>query len=253
MALGKNIKKDTLIPESGKKVRASKAVKRKKTVTTKRTSTSEQVAESIEEKVTQSIEISDEALKLTRKIAPGKYISQDEYQERQRLRSKFDQEIAGYKGKQLQLITFTLGKEKYAVDIEAIKEVVPTPVISKIPHSPEFIKGVSNIRGIVMVILDLTAKFELQEDTVSKEVPPFVMVIKGTSFRAGVLINEVPTTLKVNGDEIVSSSGLLGQTALDETYIKGLIKSEKEMVIYMDISELIEDDDLKKMSQAINQ
>lgn len=252
MPLGKNIKKDTLIPEEGKKVKASKAVKRKRTVKRKTTATKEKAVEKVEEKITQSIEISDEALNLGRKVGAGKYISEGEYQQRQRLKEKFDQEIAGYRGKQLQLITFPMGSEKYAVDIDAIKEVVPTPVISKIPHAPAYIKGVSNIRGIVMVILDLTAKFELNNNEEQKELSPFTMVINGTSYKAGMLVTQVPTTLKVNGDDIVSSAGLLSHTALDETFIKGLIKTEEEMVIYLDVRELIEDDELKIMTQAIN-
>ncbi|MFY0625838.1 MAG: purine-binding chemotaxis protein CheW [Reichenbachiella sp.] len=252
MPLGKNIKKDTLIPDSGKKIKASKAVKRTKVVKKKTTTKSQKVAEKVQEEITQSIEISDEALSLTKKVGPGKFISQGEYEERQRLKGKFDQEIASYKGKQMQLITFPLGKEKYAVDIEAIKEVVPTPTISKIPHAPAYIKGVANIRGVVMVILDLTAKFELGEKKEEETIPQFTMVINGANFNAGMLVTEVPTTLKVNGDDIVSSAGLLSHTALDETFIKGLVKTEEEMVIYLDISELINDDEMKVMTQAIN-
>ncbi len=256
MPIGKNLKKDTLIPQT-KKVKAKKAVKRKKVVKKETTPVSERSIETTKEKVEQTLEVEAAVIEAPivdipqKKIGSGQYISEKEFSERQRLKAKFDAEIKGYKGRDIQLITFPLGKERYAVDIDAIREVVPTPNISKIPHSAAFIKGVANIRGTVMVILDLAEKFELREESVDVGNLPFSMVIKGLSFNAGILVREVPVTLKVSGDDIVSSAGLLNNTALDETYIKGLINTEEGMVIYIDVRELLEDDDVKVLSQSL--
>ena len=68
-----------------------------------------------------------------------------------------------------------------------------------------------------------------------------------------MLVKEVPVTLKVNGDDIVSSSGLLNNTALDETYIKGLVNTDDGMVIYIDVKELLEEEDVKVLSQSLDQ
>ena len=213
----------------------------------------EQSTETLKEKVEHTLEIEAPEYEIQhKKIGPGQYITEKEYGERQRLREKFDEEIRSFKGKDVQLISFPLGKERYAVDIEAIKEVVPTPQISRIPHSPAFIKGVSNIRGAVMVILDLAAKFELIGNSDSETQLPFTMVINGISFNAGILVKEVPITLKVKGDDIVSSSGLLNNTALDETYIKGLVNTDDGMVIYIDVKELLEEEDVKVLSQSLD-
>ncbi|WP_109829500.1 chemotaxis protein CheW [Reichenbachiella versicolor] len=265
MPIGKNLKKDTLIP-SGKKVKATKAVTKKKTTLKKKTpEATQEIAEQIEEKVVQSLEVSDaekqvidEGAQIRKQISSGEYITEKEYQERQRLQAKFDDEILSYKGKELQLVTFTIGDERYAIDIDAIKEVVPIPQIAKIPHAPLFIKGVANIRGVIMVIIDLDYKFKYKtekEDSavLANKEGVYTVVIKGSIFNAAIIVNEVPTTLKVSGDNMVSSAGLLGHTALDETYIKGLIKTDIGMVIYLDIKELIEDNDVKVMSQTIAQ
>lgn len=186
---------------------------------------------------------------LQKKIGTVKYLTEEEFKERERLKAKFDEDISNYAGKDIQLITFRLGVERYAIEIDRIKEVVPTPYISKIPHAPSFIRGVSNIRGSVMVILDLADKFEL--DTKNNEDKKFVLVTHSDEFKAGVLVDEVPVTLKVSGDSIVSSSGILKNTSLDETYIKGLIKTEEGMIIFIDIAELIKEDEVSVVSGSI--
>src|SRR6478609_4820459 len=62
-------------------------------------------------------------------------------------------------GKRIQLIIFKLGSEEYALPIDQIKEVVLTPRIAKMPQTPSYIKGVANIRGSIIAILDLEEKF----------------------------------------------------------------------------------------------
>lgn len=185
---------------------------------------------------------------IRKKIGTVKYLTEEEYQEKQRLKAKFDEEIRSYAGKEIQLIVFQMGDEKYAIEIDRIKEVVPTPRISKIPHAPSFIKGVSNVRGTVMVILDLGQKFGIDTTDHLKE---FVLVIQSKEFKAGILVDEVPLTVKVNGDNVVSSSGLLRNTSLDETYIKGIIKGEEDMIIFIDIVELVQEDEVSIISQSL--
>ncbi|MGL1887060.1 MAG: chemotaxis protein CheW [Reichenbachiella sp.] len=185
---------------------------------------------------------------IKKQIGTIKYLTEEEHKERERLKVKFDKDISSYAGKDIQLITFKLGIETYAIEIDKVKEVVPTPYISAIPHAPTFIKGVSNIRGAVMVILDLADKFKVDAKGQTKE---FVLVTQSGNSRAGLLVNEVPITMKVSGDTIVSSSGILQNTSLDETYIKGLIKTEDGMIIFIDIAELIKEDEVSIVSGSI--
>ncbi|PIB34536.1 hypothetical protein BFP72_03475 [Reichenbachiella sp. 5M10] len=182
------------------------------------------------------------------KIGTVKYLTEEEYQEKKRLKDKFDEEIKGYSGKDVQLIVFKMGGERYAIEIDRIKEVVHTPRISKIPHAPDFIKGVGNVRGSVMVVLDLGLKFGIDESTETKQ---FILVIHNDEFKAGILVDEVPLAMKVPGDNIVSSSGLLRNTSLDETYIKGIIKTEQDMIIFIDIAELVQEDEVSIISQSL--
>src|SRR6478752_3903251 len=66
-------------------------------------------------------------------------------------------------GRRIQLIIFKLGTEEYALSIDQIKEVVLTPRIARMPQTPSYIKGVANIRGSIIAILDLEQKFGIEK------------------------------------------------------------------------------------------
>lgn len=193
-------------------------------------------------------EISEMIYEPHKRVVPVQKMSQQEMQERRRRKEKYDQDILNLQGRSIQLIVFRLGDDRYALEIDNVKEIVPSQPVSKLPHAPNYIKGVTNIRGHVMVIIDLEEKFELAESTENKI---YTLVIKNDQFRVGILVDEVPTTLKVQGELIESSSGILSNTVLDETFIKGLIKQEKDMVILLDIVELIESNEVSEVAQAV--
>lgn len=268
MALGKNVKKDKLIPSKPKK--ESKGTKGKKTPAAKVAKKSapkpkkkvEAVAK--QEKVAQIAQPELEVLETSipnevdesrvlskaKRVLPANFLTKEEMEERKRLKAKYDQDILSLRGKSVQLIVFKLGGERYSLEIDKVKEIVPVPTVSKLPRAPKYMKGVANIRGSVMVIMDLEEKFELfKSEDISEKT--FTLVIKNERFKVGILVSEVPTTLKVQGDIIESSSGIMQNTVLDETFIKGLIKQEQGMIILLDIIELIESDEVRVIAESV--
>lgn len=186
-----------------------------------------------------------------RKVFQQPMLTAEQVSQRKELKDKYDNEINAMRGSVQQMISFQLGEEKYAIEIGNIKEVVATPKVAKIPHAPAFVKGVANIRGSMMVILDLSEKFGLTGDEeFDLKKLPFAMVIESEYLKVGILLKEVPVTMKVLGDIIESSAGLLTNTALEETYIKGLIKLDGDVIIYIDIIDLIESEEVKMAAQA---
>lgn len=270
MALGKNIKKDKLIPSKPKK--EAKSVE-KKTVKKKASSKiaspakpkpaasqPKKVAKTTVKKVVKNVIKQPEPVAIpmeepqiltkAKRVLPANYLTKEEMENRERLKAKYDQEILQLHGQSVQLIVFRLGGERYALEIDKVKEIVPAPEISKLPRAPEYMKGVANIRGHVMVIMDLEDKFELFKSEEVKD-KRFALVIKNEKFKAGILVSDVPTTLKVQGETIESSSGIMSNTALDETFIKGLIKQAEGMIILLDIIELIESDEIRVIAESV--
>lgn len=154
------------------------------------------------------------------------------------------------KGDSLLLIVFKLGEEQYALPIDQIKEVVLTPKIAKVPQTPDFVQGVANIRGNLIAILDLEEKFGIEsiEDTEGENSGNYTLVIESDKFKIGILVKEVPNTLRTYAKNIDNSSGIMQYSSMDESCIKGIVKTESEMIILVDIISLMKDESLAKIS-----
>jgi len=152
----------------------------------------------------------------------------------------------------VQLIIFKLDKEEYAMNIDQIKEVVITPRIAKVPQTATYIKGVANIRGNIIAIMDLEERFNLIEktDPANNEViANYTLVVESDEFKVGILVKEVPNTLSVSTADIDSSSEIIRYSALDERCIKGVVKSGERMIIMIDMFELLAiDEHVKKVN-----
>jgi purine-binding chemotaxis protein CheW len=143
--------------------------------------------------------------------------------------------------KRIQLIVFKLGEEEYGLPIEQIKEVVLTPRIAKMPQTEPYIKGVANIRGNIIAIMDLAQKFGLSKiDTVANEDEAnYTLVIESEDFKVGVLVKEVPNTLTVTVDDIDPASDFIQYSTLDADSLVGVVKSGERMIILVDMLKLI--------------
>jgi purine-binding chemotaxis protein CheW len=157
-------------------------------------------------------------------------------------------------GERVQLIIFKLGKEEYAMNIDQIKEVVITPRIAKVPQTAGYIRGVANIRGNIIAIMDLEERFNLIEKTdlaTAESIANYTLVVESEAFKVGILVKEVPNTLSVVRADIDSSSEIVRYTALDERCIKGVVKSGERMIIMIDMFELLAIDEQVKKVAAI--
>lgn len=156
------------------------------------------------------------------------------------------------------LVIFKLGKEEYALPIDQIKEVVLTPKVSRIPQTPPYIKGVANIRGTVISIVDLEERFGLIGDESTSKVKTletenesdeddsnYTLVIESEDYKIGVLVKDVPNTLSVKISDIDSTSGLLKHSSLDENAINGIVKIDDRMIIMIDILAMMESGEIK--------
>lgn len=151
-------------------------------------------------------------------------------------------------GEKIQLIVFRLGTEEYALRIDQIKEVVITPGIAKIPQTPNYIKGVANIRGTISTIVDLEQRFGLVAETVSEERKAYTLVVENEEFRVGILVKEVPNTLTITSDDIDTDSGVLRFSAIKENCIKGIVHIGDRMIILIDLIQVLALSEIDELS-----
>jgi purine-binding chemotaxis protein CheW len=148
-----------------------------------------------------------------------------------------------------QIIVFKLGGEEYGLMIDQIKEVVLTPRIAKIPLMPSYIKGVANIRGNILAIIDLEEKFGLKNgmsnegDEGQKN---YSLVVESDKYNMAILVREVPNTLSVTDADIDRSPSVVSGSE-SKNYIKGIVKVDTRLVILIDAHQIISREELNKV------
>lgn len=140
-----------------------------------------------------------------------------------------------------QLIVFRLGGQEYALVIDQIKEVVITPQVSRIPLTPPYIKGVANVRGNILTILDLEERFGLApaEEAEADRPPNYTLVVASEEFKMGILVREVPGTLTVREADVDLSPGLVGEGNAGNGCITGIVRSGSRLIILIDVFRVI--------------
>ncbi len=150
----------------------------------------------------------------------------------------------------LQIVVFKLGQEEYGLHIDQIKEVVITPTITRMPQTPSFVKGVANIRGNVIAIFDLEDRFKLIQVNAHNSEKKYTLVVESEDVKMGLLVNEVPNTISVNGDDLDESVSIINDASTETNYIKGIIKSGKRLIILIDIFKVIDQDMTNSIKKA---
>lgn len=158
---------------------------------------------------------------------------------RRKLQEKYELEIENLKKDQLQLIVFSIDKQDYAFEILKTKEVIETPPISPLPYSPDYVEGIGTVRKSTMLMINLYSKFRIPNPYESKT-GDFTLVIAHNKYEIGLVLHEVPMSLKVPGDSIGSASDILLDSTREDTYIKAIVKYQDRIIYIMDIEEFVE-------------
>ena len=134
-----------------------------------------------------------------------------------------------------QFLTFALGQEEYGVEILKIQEIKGFSAITPLPNAPAYVKGVLNLRGTIVPILDLRAKFGLPEAAVTAFTVIVVVQVQGQTM--GFLVDAVSDVLTVAGAQIQPAPDCHGQ--LDTSCLTGLAQAGDRLVILLDIDKVL--------------
>ena len=149
-------------------------------------------------------------------------------------------------GEQTEFLTFVLGDENYAINIMTVKEIRGYEKTTKIANAPEFIKGVLNLRGDIVPIVDLRIKFDLGEVTYN-EFTIVIMLNIGDRI-VGIVVDEVSDVIKVDNHSIKPPPDF-GVT-FDNAYLLGLVTIKEQMITLINIESLISSDELQLVDRS---
>jgi len=149
------------------------------------------------------------------------------------------EQTAGGEGREL--LTFTLGGEEYGIDILKVQEIRGYDAVTTIANAPEFIKGVINLRGIIVPIVDMRIKFKLSNITYDETT---VVIILNVANRVlGMVVDGVSDVTALKADEIKPAPKF--SSSLDAEYLQGLGTADNRMIILVDIEKLMSSRDME--------
>jgi purine-binding chemotaxis protein CheW len=152
----------------------------------------------------------------------------------------------GFTGDGGQFLTFCLGAEEYGIDILRVQEIRGYSTITAIPNTPSYIKGVMNLRGAVVPVVDLRAKFGMPEVAYNKFT--VIIVVTVASRIAGLVVDAVSDVLNIARSEIERTPEF--DTTVDTSFMTGLAKSGDKLVLLLDIEKVMGAADIAAVARA---
>jgi purine-binding chemotaxis protein CheW len=145
-----------------------------------------------------------------------------------------------------EFLTFRLGGEEYGIDILRVQEIRSYEQPTRIANAPEFIKGVVNLRGVIVPIIDLRVKLNCPSAEFNAFTVVIVLNIRGRV--VGAVVDAVSDVLELGGDAIKPAPMMNAQ--VDMSYITGIANVGERMLILMDIQALMSSADMGLISDA---
>ncbi|MDH3892244.1 MAG: chemotaxis protein CheW [candidate division Zixibacteria bacterium] len=154
---------------------------------------------------------------------------------------KTDNAFGEQTGELLQLVSFNIGSEEFGVDILKVQEINRMVEITRVPQAPHYVEGVINLRGKVIPIVDLRKRFNLEVKEYDKNTRIVVVDISGNIM--GMVVDSVSEVLRLPSNTIEPPPEIVA--SINSEYIKGVAKLEDRLLIFLDLSKVI---DVSEMS-----
>lgn len=149
-----------------------------------------------------------------------------------------------------QYLTFSLGTEVYGIEILKVQEIIGMMPVTKVPRTPEFVRGVINLRGKVIPVIELRTKFEMEaRDDTNMTCIIVVQVATATqNVTMGVIVDEVAEVLAIAGEQIEPAPQF--GSGVKTEFIMGIGKVASKVVILLDVDRVLSWGELNEISAA---
>jgi purine-binding chemotaxis protein CheW len=163
---------------------------------------------------------------------------------------KIDQAMKAMADKEGKYLTFNMAEEEYGIGILKIKEIIGMLPITSVPQTPEFVKGVVNLRGKVIPVIDLRLRFGMPTMDYTERTCIIVVEIDGQAGtkQVGIVVDSVSEVLNIKGEDIEKTPTFGAK--LNTDYILGMAKMEGGVKILLDIDQVLNSEELSLLSEA---
>ncbi len=151
--------------------------------------------------------------------------------------------------KSLEYLAFTLGQEEYGIDIQQVRELRGYDTVTRIANAPDFIKGVINLRGSIVPIVDMRIRFKLGTPTYDQFTVVVILNLAGRLI--GMVVDSVSDVVTLSADQIKPAPDMSMGGATNKDYLIGMAALDQRMLILVDIEELMSDSEIGLMEKPV--
>jgi purine-binding chemotaxis protein CheW len=142
-----------------------------------------------------------------------------------------------------QLVVFELANEYYGIGVDLVESIIKMRAVTQLPRTPSCVKGVTNLRGSVLPVVDLRARFGLEEKDETRQ--SRIIVVAMGNIKVGVVVDGVSEVLRVSDESIESLPPLINP--LDSAFLKGIVRSGDRLIILLELSKVLNLDEQKSL------
>lgn len=149
-------------------------------------------------------------------------------------------------------LTFGLKNELFAASVAFVNNIIEVPTITKVPNTPDYLKGVINLRGMVLPIVDTNIKFNGSpiEFTPTTCILVLDITIQGMAIQIGALVDNVHEVIEIDKNQIIPPPDVNGFESA-KIFIKGMIKEKERFIMVVKINKLFNDKQLINIEESI--
>lgn len=144
---------------------------------------------------------------------------------------------------EMQYVVFKLGKERFCVDISNVSGITEHSEITPVPNSPNYIKGVVNLRGDIIPVVNLKYRFGIEESALTHETRIINIAFNGKDI--GFLVDSASEVLRISTDEIEAAPQIIKGN--DGDYISGVAKIDNKIAIVLDLEKIFSEEERVKI------
>ncbi len=137
-------------------------------------------------------------------------------------------------------LTFHLEDELYAIEISMVKEIIALMKTTKVPKMAEYIKGVMNLRGIIIPVIDLRLKFQMPE--VEPQMHTAIIIIQILNSNIGFIVDRVEEVISIDAEHLSEPPKF--NSKIDTEFVKNMAQVDKNVIMILDLEKILDEDDI---------
>jgi len=137
---------------------------------------------------------------------------------------------------EMQVVAFRLDNEEYAVDILAVQEIIRPTAITRVPKAPAFVKGVINLRGNVVPVINLRKRFGINKEDLTDN-NARIIILNIDEIKIGITVDSVTEVIRI-GSEDIEEPNLI--ESIDKKFVEGVGKYDDRLLILLNLEEILE-------------